>query len=168
MSISQSFLPEFDQEMANTRKVLERLPNEKWDFKPHPKSMSVAELATHVAEMMNWTAVTVRDPGYDIPADYQPKPHPNREAALAFFDQELKAARSAIENCSDAAWQDIWKLSFGGKEMMAMPRIAVYRSFCMNHIVHHRAQLMVYLRLLDLPVPAVYGPSADEGQMMVP
>lgn len=165
MPISQTFLPEFDYELATARRVLERLDDAKWGFKPHEKSMTLGALASHLATIPYWTTVTVRDPGFEIPAGYQPEESPNREALLARFDASAKEARQALEGCTDAAWGETWTLSGGGKTLLAMPRAAVYRSFCMNHLIHHRGQLCVYLRLLDIPVPSVYGPSADEGQM---
>lgn len=164
--ISQSLLPEFDQEMATTRRVLERVPTDKFEYKPHEKSMSMITLATHVSNMLTWTGMTLNQDAYDMnPPDgpaYHEAPAASTEALLATFDANAAAARAAIESANDAQWMGPWSLQSGGKTLMTMPRIAVIRGFVMNHVIHHRGQLSVYLRLNDIPVPSIYGPSADD------
>jgi uncharacterized damage-inducible protein DinB len=168
MSISHSLLPEFDQEMANTRKTLERLPEGKWDYKPHEKSMAMGRLAMHLAEMPGWIVPTIRQDSLDIQPPGAPKwvgkMASSTAEVLAEFDKNVNAAREAMAGCSDADWVKPWSLLVTGKVMFTLPKIGVVRSMILNHAIHHRAQLGVYLRLNDLPVPSVYGPSADEGQ----
>jgi uncharacterized damage-inducible protein DinB len=169
MKISEALLPEFDQEMANTRKTLERIPDDKFGWKPHPKSFAFGALATHVAQMTGWTADTMTKDSFDYaPPGEQPHPNPlaaSNKELLEMFDNGVTKARAALAGASDETYFAPWSLLAGGKVQMTMPRIAVIRSFVMNHIIHHRAQLGVYLRLNDLPVPSIYGPSADEGGM---
>jgi len=169
MTISQSLLPEFDQEMANTRKTLERVPDDKLAWKPHPKSFSMGHLAQHIALMAGWGKETMTLDSFDVAPPgappYQPPPVTTRQDILDQFDKGSAAAREAIAAASDEQMLKPWSLLNGGKPMFTMPRIAVLRSFVMNHCIHHRAQLGVYLRLNDIPVPSIYGPSADEGNM---
>lgn len=167
MAIAESLLPEFDQEMANTRKTLERVPDEKSDFKPHAKSGSMGWLAAHLANLPLWAAVTLQQDSLDLePPGGQtfqlPSPK-TREEVLEVFDKHVAQARQGIASASDAQMMKPWSLLKGGQKLMTMPKIAVLRGFVLNHIIHHRGQLTVYLRLNDLPVPALYGPSADEG-----
>jgi uncharacterized damage-inducible protein DinB len=168
MTIGQSMLPEFDQEMQNTRKVLERVPDNKWNWKPHDKSGTVGWLASHIATMLTWTAVTINTEELDYapvggPA-YQPPKIENRKELLAEFEKNAAEARAALASVSDAEMMKGWKLLAGGKEIFTMPRIAAIRGMILNHHIHHRAQLTVYFRLLGVPVPGLYGPSADEAQ----
>lgn len=166
MSISQSFLPEFDQESANTRKTLERVPDEKWDWKPHPKSGTLGWIAGHVATLNDWTATTIKQDQLDFAPVSGPKLEPpktrNRKELLEVFDRCTAEARAAIAGLSDEALMKPWTLLMGGQVIFTMPRAAVLRIFCFNHIIHHRGQLTMYLRTLDVPLPALYGPSADE------
>jgi uncharacterized damage-inducible protein DinB len=168
MTIGQMMLGEFDQEMQNTRKTLERCPDDKWNWKPHEKSGTVGWLAGHIATMPGWTAVTLTTDQLDYaPVDgpaYQPPKTDNRAELLAVFDQNVVEARAALAGVSDAEIMKPWKLLAGGKEIFTMPRVACLRGMIFNHVIHHRAQLTVYFRLLGIPVPALYGPSADEGQ----
>ena len=169
MSISEALLPEFDQEMANTRRTLERIPEDKFDWKPHEKSMPLGDLAVHLATMVGWTAETIKQDSLDIapvggPAYEQPKAS-SRSEIVEMFDKGVAVARAAIEGASDEELVKPWTLLSGGKEILTMPKIGVIRGFVMSHSIHHRAQLGVYLRLNDIPVPAIYGPSADEGDM---
>lgn len=164
MSIAQSMLPEFDHEMANTRKTLERIPENKLDYKPDPKSMSMGVLASHIAEMAGWLPAMAQGPALDVPQDFKPFVATSRKQLLDKFDENVAASRAALAGMGDQAFMQDWSLSFAGNTMFTMPRIAVYRSMTMNHIIHHRAQLTVYYRLNGVPVPALYGPSADEGQ----
>jgi uncharacterized damage-inducible protein DinB len=170
MKLSDLFLSEFDQEMATARKTLERIPEDKLSWKPHEKSMPLDRLAGHVAELAGWPVVTInqdsldfRPPGGQPP--FQPTFATSRKQVLEIFDKNREQSRQAIANASDEHLMKNWSLLSGGQTLMTMPRFAVLRSFCLNHIIHHRAQLGVYLRLNNIPVPSVYGPSADEGTL---
>jgi uncharacterized damage-inducible protein DinB len=166
MKISESMLPEFDQEMANTRKTLERVPFDKLSWKPHPKSFSFGDLATHIATMAEWGKVTLEMDSFDYAPPgappYQPPKLESSKALLDNFDKGVAEARAALAAADNDKMLAPWSLMAGGQTIMTMPRVAVVRSFVMNHIIHHRAQLGVYLRLNDIPVPALYGPTADE------
>jgi uncharacterized damage-inducible protein DinB len=165
-TISQSLLPEFDQEMANTRKVLARVPEGKGDFRPHAKSYTLARLAGHVAEMPLWAVMTLNHDELDLRpggvAPFQAYTFTTQAEALAMFDENTAKARSTLEATGDEAMMRKWTLKDNGRDIFALPRVAVLRSFVMNHMIHHRAQLGVYLRLNDVAVPGIYGPSADE------
>ena len=169
MAINQSLLGEFDHEMASARKSIERVPDDKFDWKPHSKSMSMGGLAGHIAMIPTWAKMTLETKQFDVnPPGGQPVQQPQlktRADILAAFDQGVPAARAAIAAASDETMMQPWALLNGGKTVFSMPRVAVLRSMIMNHMIHHRAQLGVYLRLNDLPVPAIYGPSADETGM---
>lgn len=162
-------LPEFDQEMANTRRVLERVPDDKFDWKPHPKSGTFAWLAGHVANLPSWAALTVEADSFDLapPGAEPPRAQApqSRQHLLDLFEANVKKAREAIEKTSDEQWMKPWSLLKGGHTVLTMPKIAVVRGVVMNHLIHHRAELCVYLRLNDIPVPGLYGPSADEGSL---
>jgi uncharacterized damage-inducible protein DinB len=166
MKISETVLPEFDQEMANTRKVLERVPAAKFSWKPHPKSSEFGALAAHIANMPDWAGLTMQADSFDYAPPgappYQTPKYTSTEDLLAAFDKSVAQGRSAIAAADDVAFLAPWTLMAGGQTIMTMPRIAVIRTFVMNHTIHHRAQLGVYLRLNDIPVPGLYGPSADE------
>jgi uncharacterized damage-inducible protein DinB len=166
MKISESLLPEFDQEMANTRKALARVPAAKFSYKPHPKSSEFGALAGHIANMPDWAGLTMNTESFDYAPPgappYEAPKFASTEDLLASFDKSVASARAALAEADDAKFLAPWSLMAGGKTLMTMPRIAVIRSFVMNHIIHHRAQLGVYLRLNDIPVPALYGPTADE------
>ena len=168
MTIGQSMLPEFDQEMQNTRKTLERVPDDKWNWKPHDKSGTVGWLACHIATLPGWATMTINTEQLDYaPVDgpaYQPPKIENRKDLLAVFDKDSAEARTALAGVSDQDLMKGWTLLAGGKTIFTMPRIACIRAFVMNHLIHHRAQLGVYYRLVGVPVPGLYGPSADEGQ----
>jgi uncharacterized damage-inducible protein DinB len=167
MPIVDAILPEFDHEMANTRKVLERVPEDRLDWRPHPKSSTMGALATHVATLPTWMVETFARDELDImPGGKAPEPQAppkSREEIVARFDAAVAAARTALASATDAAMFQPWTLLSNGKTVLSLPRAAVVRSFVLNHSIHHRAQLGVYLRLCDIPVPALYGPSADEG-----
>jgi uncharacterized damage-inducible protein DinB len=167
MAIAHSLLPEFEMEMANTRKTLERVPDEKFEFKPHPKSGSMGWLAGHLANLPLWAVMALKDDSLDIaPAGGQPFKLPetkNRKQVLEVFDQNVADAKKGIAAATDEQLMRPWSLLKTGQTIMTMPKIAVLRSFVLNHIIHHRAQMGVYLRLNDIPVPSIYGPSADEG-----
>ena len=167
MPISQTILPEFEHEMANTRKTLERVPNDKFSWKPHEKSMTLGGLATHLSNIPSWTKNTFEADKLDIARPGQPpyrlEEKKSTAELLAAFDENVASARAALESATDENWQGKWSLLMGGKTIFTLPRTGVMRGFVMNHLIHHRAQLGVYLRLLDVPVPSIYGPSADEG-----
>lgn len=166
VSIAQALLPEFDHEMSNTRVCLSRIPADKLDWKAHERSWDLRSLATHMANMPKWTVMTMTEPAFDMaPIDgksVKEEPVDSVASALEMFDANVEAARTAIAEASDEEMVASWSLLKGGEEILSMPRIAVLRSFIMNHMIHHRGQLVVYLRLNDVPVPALYGPSADE------
>ena len=168
-AISQSLLPEFDHEMATARRVLERVPEDRAEFRPHPKSMTLARLAGHVSEIPLWAVMTLREHELDVNppggAPMTAATMTTRATLLASFDALVAQARALLADTGDAAMMETWTLKSGGQAILAMPRVAVLRSFVMNHLIHHRAQLAVYLRMNDVPVPSIYGPSADEGSM---
>jgi len=167
MSISQALLPEFDHEMANTRKSLERVPDDKFGWKPHEKSMPMGNLAVHLATLPGWTVQTLQQESLDLaPPGGEPFKLPeakNTEEVVALFDKHVAEARSVLAEATDEQLMKPWSLLMTGKTIFTLPRVAVLRGFVMNHSIHHRAQLGVYLRLNDVPVPSIYGPSADEG-----
>ena len=167
MALRDSILPEFDHEMALTRKTLERVPEDKPDWKPHEKSMTLARLAGHLAELPSFTAMALQQDSFNVrPVGGGPSRQPlvmsSRRQLLEDFDNNVAGFRSTIANASDETLLKSWSLLAGDKTIFTAPRIGVIRSFCLNHIIHHRAQLGVYLRLNNVPVPSVYGPSADE------
>src|SRR5258707_6026663 len=168
MSIAQSLLPEFDQEMQNAGKVLERIPDEKWSWKPHVKSGTVVLMAAHIATIPEWAIMTLNTESFDDAApgrsSYVTPKIENRQQVLTAFDKGVTETRKAIEGATDDDMTKVWSLLAGGETVFALPRVAVFRSMIMNHLIHHRAQLTVYYRLLGVPVPGSYGPSADEGQ----
>jgi uncharacterized damage-inducible protein DinB len=168
MTIGQSMLGEFDQEMQSTRKTLELVPDEKWNWKPHDKSGTVGWLAGHIATLPGWITMTINTEQLDYAPvngpSYQPPKTENRKEVLAVFDKEAAEARAALAAVSDQEMLKGWKLLAGGQEIFTMPRVACIRGMVMNHLIHHRAQLGVYFRLLDIAVPGLYGPSADENQ----
>ena len=163
MSLKVGLLAEFDHEMATTRKLLERLPDDKLSWKPHEKSMSLGGLATHLGNIPRWAGTILNEPGFDLAGAAPNLPEKgSRGEILAAFDESTKQTRAALDK-SDAEYLGTWSLTRGGHEMFSMPRVAAFRTFVLYHIVHHRGQLSVYLRLNNIPVPAIYGPTADEG-----
>jgi uncharacterized damage-inducible protein DinB len=165
MGIKEGLLAEFDHEVATTRKLLERVPDDgqKLSWKPHTRSMSLGGLATHLATLPTWSERILNDTFFDLaaaPPNLEEKT--SRGAILAAFDENTKRARTWMDK-TDAEYMARWSLRRGTQEMFSLPRIAALRSFVMNHMIHHRGQLSVYLRLNDVPVPSIYGPSADEG-----
>jgi uncharacterized damage-inducible protein DinB len=166
MALSDALLPEFDHEMANTRKTLERVPDEKFGWKPHEKSGTMGWLANHLATLPTWTGYTLNQDSLDLAptggSPPRPEPPTSREELLKLFDKNAAEARATIAGASDADFFKPWSLLSGGATLFTMPKVAVLRGFVMNHLIHHRGQLSVYLRLNDIPVPALYGPSADE------
>jgi len=167
--ISAALLQEFDHEMATTRKTLERLPEDKFDWAPHERSMKLVQLASHLAEMPGWGTVGLKQDSLDLapvggPA-FEPFRAKSRAEVLERFDKNVAAARAAIADTDDPEYMKPWSLLRSGQTLMTMPKIAVVRSFVINHIIHHRGQMTVYLRLNNVAVPSIYGPSADEGNM---
>jgi uncharacterized damage-inducible protein DinB len=166
MAIRDAFLPEFDHEMAVTRKTLERVPENNADWKPHDKSMSIGRLAGHLAELNSLVPIAMERESFDFRAPGAPPRQPNvmssRAKLLEDFDKNVAAARAAIAQASDEQLMKIFALQSGGTTIFSLPRAAVLRSFVLNHIIHHRGQLSVYLRLNNVSVPSIYGPSADE------
>jgi uncharacterized damage-inducible protein DinB len=166
MKISDALLTEFDQEMANTRKTLERVPEDKFDWRPHPKSFTMIALGTHIANMAGWTVDVIAKDSFDVAPPgappYKEELASSKKELLERFDKAVAAARAAIAGASDEHFMANWAFLQGGKTVFTMPRIVCMRMFIMSHTIHHRAQLGVYLRLNDIPVPAIYGPSADE------
>jgi uncharacterized damage-inducible protein DinB len=166
MPIARTILGEFNHEMANTRKVLERIPEEQAGWKPHPKSYSLGELALHIANIPTWVVSVVKQDELDFDppgGTKQPKRvFDTRNALLAQFDGNVVAGVSAIADASDEDLKQPWALKNRGMEVFKLPRVVVLRSFIMNHMIHHRGQMTVYLRLKNVPLPAIYGASADE------
>lgn len=164
MPIAESLLPEFDHETGTTRTLLEIVPEAQWSFKPHPKSMSLGELASHIPGILSvWAMRTLTEAGFDVnPEGGVQRPKIDSAASLlAAYDQAVQDVRAALAATSDEAMREVWTLSRGGQTIFSLPRVAVFRSFILNHIIHHRGQLSVYLRLQDVPLPSIYGPSAD-------
>lgn len=166
MTMSELFLAEFDQEAQSTRKTLERVPDGKFDWKPHPKSGAMGWLAGHLATLPWWATITIQQDSLDLMPGGKPMAMPVAPATtkelVALFDAKLAEGRAAIAAASDEDLRKPWTLLKNGQPLLTLPKFVVLRSFVMNHIVHHRAQLGVYLRLNNVPVPSVYGPSADE------
>ena len=169
MSMSAALLPEFDHEMANTRKVLERIPEDKLTWKVHEKSNTIGWVAMHLADMPTWADVVLNQDSIDVDPPggehHRTPPPTSRQEILDLFDKNLAAARAVIAAATDEQLAQPWTLLAGGQVVCTMPRGAVLRSLVFNHNVHHRAHLCVYLRLNDIPVPALYGPSGDERGM---
>jgi uncharacterized damage-inducible protein DinB len=163
MEIHEMLLPEFDTEMKKTRTTLERVPEDKTEYKPHDKSMAFGRLAAHVAQLPEFASRIIDLPSLDFSnSDMKPLVMESRPQLLAAFDAAAKQARASIERASDAEWQHKWKLSFQGHTIAEESRFLMYRDMFLNHLIHHRAQLGVYLRLNGVPLPATYGPSADD------
>ena len=161
MTLAESLLPEFDREMSTTRRLLERVPDDKFAWKPHAKSMSMGDLATHVANLPSWGATTLNEPEFNLAGQTMTQAA-SRSEVLERFDRNVADTRAALTGKSDPEMIAAWTLKHGDQKLFTMPKIAVWRAFLMNHVIHHRGQLSVYLRLNDVPVPAMYGPSADE------
>jgi uncharacterized damage-inducible protein DinB len=166
MTLSELFLPEFDNEMKGTRRTLERVPESKFAWKPHEKSGTMGWLAGHLANLPSWATFTVSQDSLDLMPGGKPLPQLAAPATtaelLATFDSRSAEGRAAIAAASDEALRQPWTLYKNGQQLLTMPKFVVLRNFVLNHIIHHRAQLGVYLRLNNLPVPSIYGPSADE------
>lgn len=170
MAINQLLLQEFEHELRSIRATLERVPDDKLDWAPHAKSMKLGRLAGHLAELANWGAATVAMDDLDLAPggkeQWKALAATSRQQALDMLDASAADFRAKLAACDDEAMNRTWRLLRNGQVLLAMPRYMALRSFVMNHCIHHRAQLGVYLRLLDIAVPSVYGPSADENPMM--
>ena len=165
-NIASALIAEMEHEAQVTRRCLERVPAEKFDWKPHEKSMSFGRLAGHVAEMFGWTPNTLQLAELDFAKmDYKPFEPTSTAGLVEYLDKNVAEAVDALRNTSDEQFMDTWTMRNGETVYFTLPKVAVMRSFVMNHIIHHRGQLSVYLRLNEIAVPSIYGPSADEGQM---
>ncbi len=163
MAVKESFLAELRYESGMTKKILERVPFDKKEWKPHEKSMTIGRLATHIAELPHWVNDIVGSDEYDFAGrPYNPRTAMNPEELTAIFQKSLDTAINALENTSDEVLNGSFKLRQGDFVIFELPKKVAIRNMTMNHIVHHRGQLSVYLRLLNIPVPGIYGPSADE------
>jgi uncharacterized damage-inducible protein DinB len=161
MRLVDSLLMEIDQEAKTTKRVLERIPDDKLGWKPHPKSYSLGQLALHVASVPGNIAAAAAQDTFEAPSFSQPEPK-SRQEVLDTFSKSLASAKDTLNKMDDARLMSMWSLTRNGKVLMTVPRIGFVRSILMNHNYHHRGQLSVYLRTLDVPVPSIYGPSADE------
>lgn len=162
-TIGRMIAAELKQEAISTRKMLERLPVEKFQWKPHEKSMTLISLAGHVADMVGWTDRAVNHDELDFAkSDFTPKQYNDASEVVAYFDQNISAALDTLNSVSNEELMQPWRLRNGEQIYFEMPKVAVMRSMVLNHVIHHRGQLAVYLRLLDVAVPSIYGPSADE------
>lgn len=170
MRISEMLLPEFDQEMTNTRTLLQRVPANMADYKPHEKSMILGRLAGHVAELPSWATRIVDTEFLDLKpvmsGGYKPYVCSSADELVGTFDKHVKEAREALTRATDNVLNQTWSVRMGEKIVSSATKLQMIRSLCMNHLIHHRAQLGVYLRLNNIPLPALYGPSADEGKSM--
>jgi uncharacterized damage-inducible protein DinB len=166
MPLKDIFLPEFDMEMDSTRRTLERVPDDRFGWKPHEKCGTLGWMAGHIATLPQWVKMTMERDSLDLaPADgssFTPPKPANRKELLEIFDKSRAEARAALAAGDDATYAQPWALLMGGKQLFSEPRSAVLRRMVFNHLIHHRGQLTMYLRLLDVPVPGLYGPSADE------
>jgi uncharacterized damage-inducible protein DinB len=166
MRITDSLLPEYDHEMGTTRKLLERVPESAFAWRPHPRSWSMIELASHLRTLPQWAGTILNDDSFDLaivpPAGSVQAPGSQAEL-VASFERNVASTRARLASMSDAELMQTWALKRGGQEMFSVPRVAAFRSFILSHSIHHRGQLSVYLRMNDVPVPSIYGPSADEG-----
>ncbi len=164
MPIKEALLPEFDREMATTRRLIERVPFAEAQWKPHAKSMTLGELSAHLAEIPGWVSNIVDVPVVDLAANpHHAKPvYASTAELLSAFDRNAAKARAAIASKSDAEMMESWSLKNGDAVLLTLPKAGVVRSLLLNHMIHHRGQLSVYIRLKDVAVPSIYGPSADD------
>jgi len=161
MRLVDSILMEIDQEAQTTKRVLDRIPEDKLAWKPHPKAFSLGQLALHIASVPGSVAAAAVPDSMEAPNFSQPEAK-SRKEVLDTFSKSLESAKDALKKMDDARLMSVWSLTKNGKVLMSVPRIGFIRSILMNHNYHHRGQLSVYLRMLDVPVPSIYGPSADE------
>lgn len=161
-SLKQLALGDLDHELETTRRVLERVPEQHLDWKPHAKSFSLGQLATHLTQIPYWVTITLTQDELDAAATPRIEPPATVEELMRRFDENAAGARESMANADESTFGQSWTLRAGDHVILSMPRLAVLRSFCISHMVHHRGQMSVYLRLLDVPVPSIYGPTADE------
>jgi uncharacterized damage-inducible protein DinB len=165
MALSEALIPEFDHEMGTTRRLLDRVPEAEFSWRPHEKSMSLGQLSGHLANIPYWCRIILEGTSFDLaapgnePRTQGPASH---TALLKEFDDKVAAARAPLVKMTDAEFMAYWTLKSGDHAIFTMPRISAVRSFVMNHSIHHRGQLSVYLRLKNVPLPPIYGPTADE------
>ena len=162
MALVDTLLPEFDHEMGTTRRLLERVPDDRIDWKPHQKSWALGQLAQHVATLPMWGNLTLSQSELDLATTPEQEPLRSRAAILSIFDARVRDTRAALVGKTDAELLARWTLKRGNDTIFSMPKVVVWRSFVLSHLIHHRGQLTVYLRMNDVPVPSIYGPSADE------
>lgn len=163
MAIKDALLADYDHEMGTTRRLLERVPDDKLTWKPHDKSMSLGALATHLSRLPSWGGTILNEPFFDLAETPPAEPElTSRDAILASFDDNRTRTRAWMDRI-DGEYNSLWTLKRSGQQIFSVPRGSAFRNFVLHHIIHHRGQLSVYLRLNDVPVPAIYGPSADEG-----
>ena len=163
MSSIESLISEFDHEAQTTRKHLERLPKDKLEWRPHQKSFTAAGLASHIVDCISWADSIFNLDEIDFdPATYKPYQATSTDDLLKTFDEKVKVCEQALANANDTTLTQPWRLRIKGKTWFEKPKTAVFRDMVLSHIIHHRGQFSVYLRLLDIPVPGSYGPSADE------
>jgi uncharacterized damage-inducible protein DinB len=161
MPMNELLIPEFDHEMTSTRKTLERVPEEKWNWKPQEKSGTLGWLAGHIATLPNFGTLVIKQPSLEISAANLPRV--DKHAIMVdTFDRAVQDTRKALQHLSDDQLRENWTLTYNGQTIFTLPRYNALRAMCFNHIIHHRAQLTMYFRQLGIPVPALYGPSADE------
>ncbi|HET8649279.1 MAG TPA: DinB family protein [Gemmatimonadales bacterium] len=163
MPMRDALLPEFDAETASTRRLLERFPDGQAAWKPHPKSMSLGRLASHIAEIPGYTLAILQSLEFDIEGGRTPQSLESRDAILALFDEQVARAREPLSRIEDSEMMVEWTFRKGSHIIMRVPRASALRILVLSHMIHHRGQLTVYLRLHDIPLPATYGTSADEG-----
>ena len=163
MAIKDALLADYDHEMGSTRRLLERVPGDKLAWKPHDKSMSFGGLATHLGRIPQWAGTILNEPSFDLAEAPPDGAEPTSLAGiLAAFDEGRARTRAWMDK-TDGEYNSLWTLKRAGQQLFSVPRVSAFRSFVLHHIIHHRGQLSVYLRLNDVAVPAIYGPSADEG-----
>ena len=163
MDPEELLIKELEAEAKKTRVTLERVPDDRLDYRPHERSMTFGALATHVAEILSWTEAVISEDEFDfVPGEYQPPSCNTAAEILELFDRSLQAARECLRDVPTEKWSSLWTFKKSGEVAFQSPRIAVIRSMLIDHLIHHRGQLTVYLRVNGVPVPALYGPSADE------
>ncbi len=162
MTKSEDFLLEYEHEIESTKKLISCIPMDKWDWKPHEKSMTLGNLAKHIVELSLWTKNVVQEPHLDFSGNYTPMRATTKEELLSFLEDAKREVRRVLLDQNDLDWTDNWQLKVGDTVLASMPRHSANRFIVNNHMYHHRGQLSVYLRLLDIPIPGMYGPSADQ------
>ena len=162
MSIKDGILAELNHETNNTRRVLNNLTQEHWDYKPHEKSMTLGQLAAHVVELHTWVSTALDGDSFDFHSQYQPLAQTDLESLKNTLDEYLQKNIEYVNSVNEEEWFKEWTLKAGDHVISQLPKLAALRYILNNHLIHHRGQLTVYMRILDLPLPGIYGPSADE------